>query len=66
VEWDKIVQKVPLWNITTGKFAGYRFRIVKNPRNISIDELPPIGVEGPLLKDPPSSGIERSIPRGDR
>jgi hypothetical protein len=44
------------WNPVTGKYEGKIVtKKVLNPQDLSIDEFPPPGVEGPLSKTPPQT-----------
>lgn len=57
------------FNRTTGKFAGLLVRrVITNPQDLSIDELPPVGVDGPLSKIPavrPANKATRFYTRGN-
>lgn len=56
-------------NVTTGKWAEKeRTRVILNPQDLSIDELPPAGVKGQLLKENPQKeipGFEDVPSKGD-
>jgi hypothetical protein len=50
-EVKTVIRKRTKWNETTGKYAGEEKSVViTNVHELSIDDVPPAGVDGPLSR----------------